>query len=26
LNASGNYEAASATLYATHIAVHFPPN
>ena len=26
LNASGNYEAASATLYATHIAVHFPAN
>jgi hypothetical protein len=26
LNASGSYEAASATVYATHIAVHFPPN
>jgi hypothetical protein len=26
LAASGNYEAASATLYASHIAVHFAPN
>jgi hypothetical protein len=26
LTASGGYEAANATLYATHIAVHFPPN
>jgi hypothetical protein len=26
LAASGNYETASATLYATHIAVHFAQN
>ena len=26
LTASGNYEAGSATLYASHIAVHFAPN
>ena len=26
LTASGGYEAANATLHATHIAVHFPPN
>ena len=26
LAATGNYEAASATLYASHIAVHFAPN
>ena len=26
LTASGSYEAASVTLHATHIAVHFAPN
>ncbi len=26
LTASGRYEAGSATLYATHIAVQFAPN
>jgi hypothetical protein len=26
LTASGNYDAASATLYATHIAVHLTGN
>jgi hypothetical protein len=26
LTASGNYEAASATLYASHVAVHFAPH